>query len=495
MKTLLLVCAALQFSRVALAQTAPPQTSPTTPTAPVLSAPIPTNEPPTDYPGAIWVPAAKENFGPANRPLDEAIDMVIVHDIEGPASSAISIFQDPARQVSTHYIVGRDGKITQMVREHNVGWHAGNRGINHRSIGIETEGYAYRPGWYNPVTYEAEARLVRDITRRYRIPRDRTHIIGHAEVPNPKDPTKFGGASSHTDPGPYWNWAAFMTLVRNDARLVKAEIPTVIHPGETLPAAVTFENSGDDLWPINTAPDTDEALQASGPLVMLGTTKNRLSPFFGLKGWISPSLAAVASTDTVSGGAARFGFSLTGPRELGVLSEELRLTTVPTIAQGTIPVSFGDKITFSTRVVPWVIDAASESQKTAISRQTIQPALARWETKLPLGGIYAVYAAPPKIKKPRGQQPFRYQIGAQDGAKSVQARAADSGKGWLFAGYFRFPEPSKLAPTVAVELKSAPRGVEPINAGKVRFIGPFPAPLNSAPDLSQIPGATSIPNR
>lgn len=500
MKTLLLLCGALQFPRAAFAQIAPfDATLPAPlPNVPLPNAPLPTNQPPVDYPGAIWIAAAAENFGLANRPRDESIDMVIVHDIEGPASSAIRIFQNPARQVSAHYIVGGDGQVFQMVREHNVAWHAGNRGINHRAIGIETEGYAFRPGWYNPTTYEAEARLVRDITRRYGIPRDRTHIIGHAEVPNPKDPAKFGGISGHTDPGPYWNWPAFMTLVRNDARRIQAEIPATIRPGEVLPAVVTIQNSGDDVWPVNTARDPNENLQASGPLVMLGTTQNRISPFFGLKSWMGPSLAASAASDTLPGDSARFNFTLTGPRALGRASEELRLTTVPTLAQGGIPVSFGDTITISTRVVPWVIDVlpdvlpalAIESPAGSAS----VPLLARWSATLPLGGIYAVYAAPPRSEKTRGATPFRYQINAQDGAKSVAARPEDGGKGWLFAGYFSLAEPSQDAPTATVELKSAPRGAER-NAGAMRFIGPFPAASNTAPELSQIPGATPIQNR
>ncbi|PQV63319.1 N-acetylmuramoyl-L-alanine amidase [Abditibacterium utsteinense] len=492
MKNLFLLCSALQLSRLAWAQTTPLPIVPLLPEVVPASAPIPDNEPPTDYLGAIWVPAATGNFDPQNRPLSEPIDMVIVHDIEGPVSSAIRIFQDPKREVSAHYIVGGDGRVWQMLREHNVGWHAGNRNINHRSIGIETEGYAYQPGWYNSQTYEAEAKLVRDITRRYGIPRDRTHIIGHSEVPNPKDPTKFGGVSGHTDPGPYWNWAAFMILVRNDARLAKAQIPATIRPGETLGASLTFQNSGDDKWPANTASDTKEALQASGPLVVLGTEAGRISPLFNLQGWLSPTLAAGASSDTLPGESARFEFTLRGPRELGVWSDQLRLTTMPTAAQGALPISFGEKVTVAMRVVPWVLDVSSTASEKSSSAK---PILAQWKVALSIGGIYAVYAAPPKPAKTRRQKRFSYRIGTLTGDKIVEAKPEDGGKGWLFAGYFRFPEPSKEAPTVSAQLISAPRGVNESNAGALRFIGPFPAASNRAPDPSQIPGAPGDSNR
>ncbi len=482
--SLLLLGAALQLAGAARAQTAPLPA----PTPLPATGPAPTNEPPVDYPGALWVPAAAGNFDPENRPVEEKIDMVIVHDIEGPASSAISIFQDPKRVVSAHYIVGGDGQVYQMVREHNVGYHAGNRSINHRSIGIETEGYAYRPGWFSPTIYEAEARLVRDITRRYAIPRDRTHIIGHFEVPNAKDPTKFGGSNGHTDPGPYWNWAAFMTLVRNDAQLISAQIPATIRPGETLPVAVTLTNSGDEPWPTNTAKNPKEALQVNGALVVLGTEGGRISPLYNgnLAGWIGPAAAAGALTDTAPGAAARFDFTLRGPRTLGNWSDELRLTTLPTAAQGSLPVAFGDKVNVSTRVVPWVIDVTAPN---VVADSASNTPLATWNAALPLGGIYAVYASPPKPAKARDKTPFTYQIAGSDGLKTVAAKAENGGKGLLFAGYFSFPEPTKAAPTVAVTLQSAPRGVDASNAGTVRFIGPFPAASPLAPDLSQIPGA------
>jgi len=42
------------------------------------------------------------------------------------------------------------------------------------------------------------------IARRYGIPADRAHIIGHNEVPG----------TDHSDPGPTWNWTYYMSLVR-----------------------------------------------------------------------------------------------------------------------------------------------------------------------------------------------------------------------------------------------------------------------------------------
>jgi hypothetical protein len=46
---------------------------------------------------------------------------------------------------------------------------------------------------------------------------DRTHVIGHYQVPDPTDPTKFGGIDHHTDPGPNWDWTTYMALAQQYA--------------------------------------------------------------------------------------------------------------------------------------------------------------------------------------------------------------------------------------------------------------------------------------
>src|SRR5437763_1557481 len=63
-----------------------------------------------DEPGAVWAAAAPGNFQPANRPGERSIDMVVIHDIEVTAESAVKWFQNPMAKVSAHYVVGADGK-------------------------------------------------------------------------------------------------------------------------------------------------------------------------------------------------------------------------------------------------------------------------------------------------------------------------------------------------------------------------------------------------
>ncbi|GGY79932.1 N-acetylmuramoyl-L-alanine amidase [Streptomyces nitrosporeus] len=157
-----------------------------------------------DYAGATWTAASEANWRRADRPDDYGVDRVIVHVTQGSFASAVRVFQDPAHRAATHYIVGQDGRVAQMIRELDVAYHAGNRSFNERSVGIEHEGFVDRPQDFTAKMYASSARLTASICARYAIPVDREHIIGHVEVPG----------TDHTDPGPHWDWDRYMKLVR-----------------------------------------------------------------------------------------------------------------------------------------------------------------------------------------------------------------------------------------------------------------------------------------
>ncbi|WP_406409103.1 N-acetylmuramoyl-L-alanine amidase [Streptomyces halstedii] len=157
-----------------------------------------------DYAGARWIAASEANWRRADRPDDYAVDRVIIHVTQGSYASAVRVFQDPSHRAASHYIVGKDGRVTQMIRELDVAYHAGNRSFNERSVGIEHEGFVDRPQDFTREMYESSARLTASICARHGIPVDREHVIGHVEVPG----------TDHTDPGPHWDWKRYMRLVR-----------------------------------------------------------------------------------------------------------------------------------------------------------------------------------------------------------------------------------------------------------------------------------------
>jgi hypothetical protein len=171
----------------------------------------------SDYGPATWAPADPANYSVVSRPHDYPVQMIIIHDTESSYATAIQDFQDPTWAASAHYVVSEQGDITQMVHEKDIAWHAGNWDYNTRAIGIEHEGYAWICCYYTTAEYDASARLAASICSRWGVPMDRTHVIGHNEVPDPNDPTLFGGSDHHTDPGPYWDWATYMSLAQSYA--------------------------------------------------------------------------------------------------------------------------------------------------------------------------------------------------------------------------------------------------------------------------------------
>ncbi|WP_369355992.1 N-acetylmuramoyl-L-alanine amidase [Streptomyces sp. cg2] len=151
------------------------------------------------------------NHDLADRPKDQKIDAIVIHDTEGSWETTLRLIKDP-KYVSWHYTVrSADGLIAQHVPTKDVAWHAGNWYVNSHSIGVEHEGFLAAPdAWYTEAMYRASARLVKYLAKEYRIPLDRQHILGHDNVPGTVPSTIAG---MHTDPGPYWDWAHYFALL------------------------------------------------------------------------------------------------------------------------------------------------------------------------------------------------------------------------------------------------------------------------------------------
>ncbi len=421
------------------------------------------------------------------------VEYVVIHDIEGTAQGCIRWFQDPRAKASSHYVVdGETGKVWQMVKERDVAWHAGNLDINRRSVGIEHHGYAYRPGFYDSTLYEASARLVRDITARYNIPRDRKHIIAHSEVPDPTDPTKFGGRSHHTDPGPYWDWDTLMCLVRNDARLDGTTFPAVLRPGERAEVSVTFLNLGDDPWPVPatgaSGGDESRIAFAKREPVYLGVwpaPTGLLAPQQGslyAPTWNSPRFVGLpaAETDVAPGTAARFVFTVRAPAVAGeTVQQSFRLNRVPVAPRP--PVPFGPVVTASVRVEPWDITVGADALAAAAPWQRngalwwskATPEAARWTATLPLGGEWEVYARWPAAEGRTGRA--TYAVTTADGGVGsvvVDQREAPGGEGgWRRLGRFSLGRPGVRDQRAEVRLTATGPGT--VVADGLRFVGPF----------------------
>lgn len=110
--------------------------------------------------------------------------VIIHHTTNGAIEPALATLTDPAREVSAHYVVERDGTIYQLVDERQRAWHAGksrwgsDADINSASIGIELDNDGHEP--YAEPQVVALLALLADLQARYRIPTP--NFLGHGDI-------------------------------------------------------------------------------------------------------------------------------------------------------------------------------------------------------------------------------------------------------------------------------------------------------------------------
>jgi N-acetylmuramoyl-L-alanine amidase len=121
--------------------------------------------------------------------------VVIHHTSNDTVGQALRTLTDPARNVSAHYLIGREGTIIQLVDERARAWHAGaskwgaDTDINSASLGIELDNNGREP--FSDAQISALLRLLADFRERYHIPP--ANFLGHADVaPRRKiDPSRY----------------------------------------------------------------------------------------------------------------------------------------------------------------------------------------------------------------------------------------------------------------------------------------------------------------
>jgi N-acetyl-anhydromuramyl-L-alanine amidase AmpD len=197
-----------------------------------------------DYAGALWEPASVLNYTVADRPATAPITRLVIHVAEGSWASTYAWFRNPRAEASAHYVVSSTGRVAQMVPDRDIAWHAGNWAYNESSIGIEHAGFT-NVTRFPDAEYRGSARLAAWLADTYLITPDRTHVIGHSQVPDPNHPGQWGGVDHHTDPGGTWNWARYMAYLRADA----ADTPQVLVDNST-PSAVRYDPS---VWRVASA--------------------------------------------------------------------------------------------------------------------------------------------------------------------------------------------------------------------------------------------------
>lgn len=165
--------------------------------------------------GVLWAPSPNFN----DRDPSVKIDAIVIHTTEGSVEEAIAWFQNPESQVSAHFVIAPDGRVTQMVPLAKRAWHATY--YNHRSIGIEVAGHADRASTWTPRNFKALVGLTAWLCHAYDIPA--VHPAGAAR--SKEEGLDVPGLVAHaqvqpwnrSDPGPHFAWPLFVGEVRRRA--------------------------------------------------------------------------------------------------------------------------------------------------------------------------------------------------------------------------------------------------------------------------------------
>lgn len=89
-----------------------------------------------------------------------SIDTITIHHMAGDMSVEVcgELFADPARQASSNYAIGSDGRVGLYVDEANRAWTSGNAANDHRAVTIEVANDSGDPDWH--VSDAALAKLI-----------------------------------------------------------------------------------------------------------------------------------------------------------------------------------------------------------------------------------------------------------------------------------------------------------------------------------------------
>jgi len=128
------------------------------------------------------------NYSPKSR-SKKNIKFVIIH-YTGMQSEIESIkrLKNPKSKVSCHYLINRKGKITQMVKDLNVAWHAGKskwknfKNLNNLSLGIELVNKGHKFGYENFSNKQIKSLIIlcKNLKKKYSIKKE--NFLGHSDV-------------------------------------------------------------------------------------------------------------------------------------------------------------------------------------------------------------------------------------------------------------------------------------------------------------------------
>lgn len=161
-----------------------------------------------EQPPIVWQPAHPNNYTKGRG--GKALEFIVLHIAEGTLEAVANWFANPAARASTHYGVGKDGRIHQYVSLENTAYAHGavevdyanaprvlreNWGTNPNQIGVGIEHEGRGGDVLTPAQFDASTRLAAWLffaqlftSGATGVAVDRDHVLMHREI-SPKSRT------------------------------------------------------------------------------------------------------------------------------------------------------------------------------------------------------------------------------------------------------------------------------------------------------------------
>jgi N-acetylmuramoyl-L-alanine amidase len=139
-----------------------------------------------------------EWIGTTNFSIRKPNYVIIHHTAQDSLAQTIKTFTLTRTQVSSHYVIGRNGEVVQMLNDYLRSWHAGrgrwgnDTDLNSASIGIELDNNGFEP--FTEQQIESLLLVLKRLKSKYAIPA--ANFIGHSDI----------APGRKVDPSIYFPW-------------------------------------------------------------------------------------------------------------------------------------------------------------------------------------------------------------------------------------------------------------------------------------------------
>ena len=128
------------------------------------------------------------NFNREKR-SNNSIKIITIH-YTGMQSERESIIRlcNPKSKVSSHFVIGQNGKIYRLVQDNQIAWHAGKscwgkyKNLNKYSIGIELVNKGHQFGYTNFKKKQLSSliKICKILIKKYKI--KKRNVVGHSDI-------------------------------------------------------------------------------------------------------------------------------------------------------------------------------------------------------------------------------------------------------------------------------------------------------------------------